>query len=221
MWLWSYCVNPLILIRIPIMKIICIGRNYSEHAKEMSSPVPDVPVFFIKPDTALLRNNNAFYYPSFTNDLHYELEVVLKICRLGKSISERFANRYYSEVGLGIDFTARDLQKTCKEKGLPWEIAKAFDYSAAVSPFIPKEELGDLTNLEFRLEKNGVVVQRGNTADMLFSFDKLISYVSGYVSFRIGDLLFTGTPAGVGSVVIGDRLTAYLGDRLMLDFLIR
>ncbi|MBN1990214.1 MAG: fumarylacetoacetate hydrolase family protein [Bacteroidales bacterium] len=203
------------------MKIICIGRNYSEHAKEMSSPVPDVPVFFIKPDTALLRNNNAFYYPSFTNDLHYELEVVLKICRLGKSISERFANRYYSEVGLGIDFTARDLQKTCKEKGLPWEIAKAFDYSAAVSPFIPKEELGDLTNLEFRLEKNGVVVQRGNTADMLFSFDKLISYVSGYVSFRIGDLLFTGTPAGVGSVVIGDRLTAYLGDRLMLDFLIR
>jgi len=220
-WLWSYCVNPLILIRIPIMKIICIGRNYSEHAKEMNSPVPDVPVFFIKPDTALLRNNNAFYYPSFTNDLHYELEVVLKICRLGKSISERFANRYYSEVGLGIDFTARDLQKTCKEKGLPWEIAKAFDYSAAVSPFIPKEELGDLTNLEFRLEKNGVVVQRGNTADMLFSFDKLISYVSGYVSFRIGDLLFTGTPAGVGSVVIGDRLTAYLGDRLMLDFLIR
>ena len=187
----------------------------------MNSPVPDVPVFFIKPDTALLRNNNAFYYPSFTNDLHYELEVVLKICRLGKSISERFANRYYSEVGLGIDFTARDLQKTCKEKGLPWEIAKAFDYSAAVSPFIPKEELGDLTNLEFRLEKNGVVVQRGNTADMLFSFDKLISYVSGYVSFRIGDLLFTGTPAGVGSVVIGDRLTAYLGDRLMLDFLIR
>ena len=221
MLLWSYCVNPLILIRIPIMKIICIGRNYSEHAKEMNSPVPDVPVFFIKPDTALLRNNNAFYYPSFTNDLHYELEVVLKICRLGKSISERFANRYYSEVGLGIDFTARDLQKTCKEKGLPWEIAKAFDYSAAVSPFIPKEELGDLTNLEFRLEKNGVVVQRGNTADMLFSFDKLISYVSGYVSFRIGDLLFTGTPAGVGSVVIGDRLTAYLGDRLMLDFLIR
>lgn len=221
MWLWSYCVNPLILIRIPIMKIICIGRNYSEHAKEMNSPVPDVPVFFIKPDTALLRNNNAFYYPSFTNDLHYELEVVLKICRLGKSISERFANRYYSEVGLGIDFTARDLQKACKEKGLPWEIAKAFDYSAAVSPFIPKEELGDLTNLEFRLEKNGVVVQRGNTADMLFSFDKLISYVSGYVSFRIGDLLFTGTPAGVGSVVIGDRLTAYLGDRLMLDFLIR
>lgn len=221
MWLWSYCVNPLILIRIPIMKIICIGRNYSEHAKEMNSPVPDVPVFFIKPDTALLRNNNAFYYPNFTNDLHYELEVVLKICRLGKSISERFANRYYSEVGLGIDFTARDLQKTCKEKGLPWEIAKAFDYSAAVSPFIPKEELGDLTNLEFRLEKNGVVVQRGNTADMLFSFDKLISYVSGYVSFRIGDLLFTGTPAGVGSVVIGDRLTAYLGDRLMLDFLIR
>ena len=221
MWLWSYCINPLILIRIPIMKIICIGRNYSEHAKEMNSPVPDVPVFFIKPDTALLRNNNAFYYPSFTNDLHYELEVVLKICRLGKSISERFANRYYSEVGLGIDFTARDLQKTCKEKGLPWEIAKAFDYSAAVSPFIPKEELGDLTNLEFRLEKNGVVVQRGNTADMLFSFDKLISYVSGYVSFRIGDLLFTGTPAGVGSVVIGDRLTAYLGDRLMLDFLIR
>ncbi|HPX05395.1 MAG TPA: fumarylacetoacetate hydrolase family protein [Tenuifilaceae bacterium] len=203
------------------MKIICIGRNYSEHAKEMNSPVPDVPVFFIKPDTALLRNNNAFYYPSFTNDLHYELEVALKICRLGKSISERFANRYYSEVGLGIDFTARDLQKTCKEKGLPWEIAKAFDYSAAVSPFIPKEELGDLTNLEFRLEKNGVVVQRGNTADMLFSFDKLISYVSGYVSFRIGDLLFTGTPAGVGSVVIGDRLTAYLGDRLMLDFLIR
>ena len=124
-------------------------------------------------------------------------------------------------LGIGIDFTARDLQDQCKKAGHPWEIAKAFDYSAAVSPFIPKEELGDLTNLEFRLEKNGVVVQRGNTADMLFSFDKLISYVSGYVSFRIGDLLFTGTPAGVGSVVIGDRLTAYLGDRLMLDFLIR
>ena len=177
----------------------------------MNSPVPDVPVFFIKPDTALLRNNNAFYYPSFTNDLHYELEVVLKICRLGKSISERFANRYYSEVGLGIDFTARDLQKTCKEKGLPWEIAKAFDYSAAVSPFIPKEELGDLTNLEFRLEKNGVVVQRGNTADMLFSFDKLISYVSGYVSFRIGDLLFTGSTCGVG---LEDGRFLQPGDRI-------
>ncbi|MCB8963892.1 MAG: fumarylacetoacetate hydrolase family protein [Bacteroidales bacterium] len=203
------------------MKIICIGRNYSEHALEMKAEVPANPVFFIKPDTCLLRNNQPFYYPPFTQDLQYELEVVIRINRLGRSINKRFANRYYDAVTLGIDFTARDLQRECKQKGLPWEIAKAFDYSAPIGDFIPKDDFESLTNLDFRLEKNGEVVQQGNTHDMLFGVDELIDYVSRFVTFRIGDLVFTGTPAGVGSVQIGDRLQAYLNERLMFDFFVR
>lgn len=203
------------------MKIICIGRNYREHAKEMNSDVPDKPVFFIKPDTCLNRNNQPFFYPEFTKDLHYELEVVIRFNRIGRSVNKRFAHRYYDAVSLGIDFTARDLQQECKQKGLPWEIAKAFDYSAPIGEFIPKEEIEDLGNIEFRLEKNDVVVQQGNTRDMIFSFDELIDYVSRFVTFRIGDYMYTGTPAGVGPVQVGDRLKGYLNDRLMFDFFVR
>ncbi len=203
------------------MKIICIGRNYWEHAMEMQADVPVNPVFFIKPDSCLLRNNQPFFYPEFTEDLHYELEVVLRINRLGRSIKPKFAHRYFDAITLGIDFTARDLQQECKQKGLPWEIAKAFDHSAPVGPFIPKEELGNINALDFRLEINGRVVQQGNTRDMIFGYEELIAYVSRFITFRTGDLIFTGTPKGVGPVQVGDRLQAYLGDRLMLDFFVR
>ena len=203
------------------MKIICIGRNYSDHAAEMNVEVPQVPVFFIKPDSCLLRNNQPFFYPEFTSDLQYELEVVLRINRLGRSIKPKFAHRYFDAVTLGIDFTARDLQSECKAKGLPWEISKAFDFSAPIGSFIPKDELGDLYNIDFRLELNGNVVQQGNTANMIFGYDELISYVSRFITFRTGDLLFTGTPSGVGSVRVGDRLQAYLNNTLLLDFFVR
>lgn len=203
------------------MKIICIGRNYIEHAKEMNSALPEKPVFFIKPDNCLLRNDQPFYYPEFTKELHYELEVVLRINRLGRSINKRYAHRYYDAVTLGVDFTARDLQQECKQKGLPWEIAKAFDFSAPIGEFIPKDEIEDLNSIDFRLEKNDIVVQQGNTRDMIFAYDDLIDYVSRFVTFKIGDLLFTGTPAGVGPVQIGDRLKGYLNNRLMFDFFVR
>ena len=203
------------------MKIICIGRNYSDHATEMNVEVPQVPVFFIKPDSCLLRNNQPFFYPEFTSDLQYELEVVLRINRLGRSIKPKFAHRYFDAVTLGIDFTARDLQSECKAKGLPWEISKAFDFSAPIGSFIPKDELGDLYNIDFRLELNGNVVQQGNTANMIFGYDELISYVSRFITFRTGDLLFTGTPSGVGPVRVGDRLQAYLNNTLLLDFFVR
>lgn len=183
--------------------------------------MPETPVFFMKPDTCLLRNNQPFFYPEFTTNLHYELEVVIKINRLGRNISPQFAHRYYSEVALGIDFTARDLQEECKRKGLPWEISKAFDGSAPISQFVPVTEIPDLRNLGFRLEKNGRVVQEGNTANMIFSFEAIISYVSKFVKLHIGDLIYTGTPSGIGPVNIGDRLTAYMGSRQMLDFFIR
>ncbi len=203
------------------MKIICIGRNYTDHAKEMNSPVPENPVFFLKPDTTLLRNNQPFFYPDFSKEIHYELELVLKIGRLGRNIQKKFAHRYYKEIGLGVDFTARDLQRSCKEKGLPWEIAKAFDGSAPISKFIKKEELGDINNLDFHLEKNGDTVQKGNSSQMIFDYDELICYVSQFITLKIGDLIFTGTPAGVGSVAIGDRLKGYLGDELLLDFFVK
>lgn len=203
------------------MKIICIGRNYSEHAKEMNSALPENPVFFIKPDNCLLRNNQPFYYPEFTKELHYELEVVLRINRLGRSINKRYAHRYFDAITLGVDFTARDLQQECKQKGLPWEIAKAFDFSAPIGEFIPKEDIEDINSIDFRLEKNDIVVQQGNTRDMIFAYDDLIDYVSRFVTFKIGDLLFTGTPAGVGPVQIGDRLKGYLNNRLMFDFFVR
>lgn len=204
------------------MKIVCIGMNYVQHVKELANDVPSEPVFFIKPDTALLRNNDPFYIPHFTEDLQYETELVVRISRIAKSIDERFAHRCYDEVGLGIDFTARDLQRECRAKGLPWEICKGFDHSAAISPeFVPKSELGELQKLNFCLDINGQRRQTGCAADMLFGIDRLIAYVSQYVTFKIGDLLFTGTPAGVGRVAIGDRLEGYLEGRKLLDFEIK
>lgn len=200
------------------MKIICIGRNYAEHAKELNNPVPSEPVFFLKPDTSLLVNNKPFFYPPFSNEIHYETEIVLRICRVGRFIAPRFAHRYYKEIGIGIDFTARDLQQKAKEKGLPWEMAKAFEGSAPVSSFIPLANIPDPKRISFRLEINGKTVQQGNTSDMLFGFDELIAYVSTFFTLKTGDLLFTGTPPGVGPVQKGDRLQAFLEDKLMLNF---
>jgi acylpyruvate hydrolase len=203
------------------MKIICIGRNYANHAKEMNSPIPEVPMFFMKPDTALLPKRNPFYYPDFTKDLHFECEIVVKICKLGKNIQEKYAHEYYDEIGLGIDFTARDLQAKCKEKGHPWEIAKSFEHSAPLSEkFIAKSDL-NLQDLNFQLRKNGDLVQDGNIQDMIFSIDQLIAYVSQFMTLKIGDLLFTGTPEGVGPVAIGDHLEGYLSGEKILDLKIK
>jgi len=203
------------------MKIICIGRNYAEHAKELNNPVPSAPVFFMKPETSLLTRNRPFYYPDFSTDIQYETEIVLRICKVGKNISERFAHTYYDTIGLGIDFTARDLQQKAKEKGLPWESAKAFDNSAPISEFLPVAELQDVHKLEFKLLINGIQVQNGLASEMIFSYEKIISYVSRFITLKMGDMIFTGTPAGVGPVKIGDRLEAYLGERKMLSFLIK
>lgn len=203
------------------MKIIAIGRNYAEHAHELNNPVPSVPVIFMKPETALLKDNKPFYHPEFSTDIHHEIEIVLKISKEGKHIEPRFASTYYDEIGLGVDFTARDIQQKHKEKGLPWELAKAFDNSAPISKFIPKTGFPDMMNLDFSLEKNGTLVQQGNTRDLLFSFESIITFVSKYISLKKGDLIFTGTPKGVGKVEIGDRLTGFLGSEKMLDFEIR
>ena len=207
------------------MKIICIGRNYADHAVELNdgAELPKEPLFFLKPDTALLRNNDPFYVPSFSREVHYECELVVKINRLAKCIDEKFASRCYDEVGLGIDFTARDLQREAIAKGLPWELCKCFDHSAALSPeFVPLAELGgDINNLEFEMELNGEVRQRGFTKDMLFSVDKIISHVSKYMTLKIGDLIYTGTPVGVGPVQAGDNIKARIGDRTLLDFDVR
>jgi len=200
------------------MKIICIGRNYVDHAKELNNEVPTKPVFFMKPDSALVTANRPFFYPDFSNDVHHELEVVIRIDRLGRSIEEQHAQRYFSEIGLGVDFTARDLQGEMKKKGLPWEIAKGFDYSAPVSEFLPVAQFKDLHNLSFRLDLNGTPVQNGNTSLMIFSIEKIISYVSRFVTLKTGDLIFTGTPAGVGPVAINDRLEAYLEGEKLMDF---
>lgn len=203
------------------MKIICIGRNYADHAKEMNAELPTSPVFFMKPDTALLKDNQPFYYPDFTKDLHYECELVVKISKVGKNISEKFAPNYYSEIGLGIDFTARDLQQICKEKSLPWEIAKSFENSAPISSkFINKSKL-DLSKTTFYLEKNGSKVQVGTTADFIFTIDQIIAYVSQFMTLKTGDLIFTGTPAGVGPVAIGDRLTGFLESEELFNFEIK
>ncbi|MCD4793655.1 MAG: fumarylacetoacetate hydrolase family protein [Bacteroidales bacterium] len=202
------------------MKIICIGRNYADHIKEMNSNIPEKPIFFLKPETSILVKNRPFYYPEFSKEIHYETEIVIKINRLGKHIEEKFAHRYYSEIGLGIDFTARDLQRECKKKGLPWEIAKGFEHSAPLTEtFVNKEDLPE--NISFKLGLNGKTVQKGNTKDMIFSFDKLISYLSKFFTLKIGDLIFTGTPAGVGEVKIGDNLKGYMEDRLMFDFKVK
>jgi len=203
------------------MKIFAIGMNYVEHTKELNNPVPLEPVFFMKPDTALIKNNKPFYYPDFSENLHYETELVLHINRVGKNISEKFAHRYYSEIGIGIDFTARDIQKKCREKGLPWEVAKSFDGSAPLGKFLPKEQFPDLHQINFHLDLNGVTVQKGNSQDMIFSFDRIISHISQYITFRMGDLIFTGTPVNVGPVKIGDHLQAYIEEKLLLDFYVK
>jgi acylpyruvate hydrolase len=201
------------------MKIICIGRNYAEHAKEMKADLPTEPVFFMKPDTALLKEVD-FYFPEFTKDLHHEIELVLKICKAGKHIEEQFAHKYYDEIGIGIDFTARDIQAKCKEKGLPWEKAKAFDNSAPIGKFVSKNNV-DLSNIQFELKINGESKQIGHVKDMIFSFDKIISYVSKFVSLKVGDLIFTGTPEGVGSVKINDKLEGYLNNEKFLELNIK
>ncbi|MGX5691473.1 fumarylacetoacetate hydrolase family protein [Arcticibacter tournemirensis] len=203
------------------MKIIAVGRNYAEHAKELNNPVPVTPVIFMKPDTAILKDNSPFYHPDFSEDVHYEVEVVLKISKEGKHISEKFAGNYFDEIGLGIDFTARDIQQKHKEKGLPWELAKAFDNSAPVSRFISKSQFADLYNINFSLALNENFVQKGNTKDLLFSFERLIAFISQYITLKKGDLIFTGTPEGVGKVSIGDRLTGYIENEKLLDFEIK
>ncbi len=204
------------------MKIICIGRNYVAHARELNNEVPDEPVFFMKPDSALLRNNQPFYIPDWTNEVHHEIELVLKISRLGKNIEKRFAHRYFDEIGLGIDFTARDVQAELKKKGLPWEKAKAFDQSAVLSrEFIPVENIPDLKKINFRLNVNGETVQDGNSGLMIFDFDDIVAHISKFVTLKIGDLIYTGTPAGVGPVKISDRLEGYLADEKLFDFVIK
>jgi acylpyruvate hydrolase len=203
------------------MKIICIGRNYVEHAQELNNPVPESPVFFMKPDSALLINNNPFFIPSFSNEVHYEAEIVLKVSRLGKNIDSKFAHRYYNSITVGIDFTARDLQEKCKKAGHPWEIAKAFDQSAVVNKFISIDSVPDRDSISFRLDLNGNTVQNGNTRNMIFSFDEIISYVSTFITLKTGDLIFTGTPAGVGPVKEGDQLTASVEGQVVLDFNIK
>lgn len=197
------------------MKIICVGRNYVNHAKELGNTIPTEPLFFLKPETAIQPKGHPFFIPDFSNEIHYELELVVRIDRIGKNIDEKFAHKYYSQIGLGIDFTARDIQQKCKEKGLPWEKAKGFDGSAQISrTFIDKSEL-DLNNIAFSLERNGEQVQNGNSKDMLFSIDKLIAYLSQFYTLKIGDLIYTGTPEGVGKVEQGDILKGFIGKREM------
>ena len=194
------------------MKIICVGRNYRDHARELKNQIPDEPVLFLKTETALILKRQPFFIPDFSEDVHHELELVVRIDRLGKHIQAKYAHKYYSEITLGIDFTARDLQSRLKEKGLPWEKAKAFDGSAFLGKFRPKSEFADMNALNFALKKNDEVVQKGISSDMLFSVDQLISYISRYFTLKIGDLIYTGTPAGVGSVQVGDRLELLLED---------
>ncbi len=198
------------------MKIICIGRNYAEHAKELGNEIPENPVIFMKPDTAVLKKGSDFYIPEFSEDIHYEVELVLKISKGGKYISEENASKYYDEIGLGIDFTARDLQSKLKEKGLPWELAKGFDGSAVVSDFLKKEDF-ELNNLSFSLVKNKEKVQEGNTSMMIFSAEKIIAFVSQYFTLKVGDLIFTGTPKGVGKVSESDILEGFLEDQKMFS----
>jgi len=203
------------------MKIICIGRNYVEHAKELKNEVPTTPVFFMKPDTALLKDNAPFYYPSFSNDIHYEAELVVKICKNGKAILPQFSHKYYEQITIGIDFTARDLQQQCKEKGLPWEKAKAFDHSAVVGRFISLSEIKKKEPIAFSLNLNETMVQQGASNQMLFSIDQIIAYVSNFITLKTGDLIYTGTPAGVGPVKIGDRLEGKIENEILLNFEIK
>lgn len=200
------------------MKFICVGLNYAQHIGEMQMSRPEEPVVFMKPESALLRNNNPFFVPEWAQQFDFETEIIVRIDRLGRGIQPKFAHRYYSEIGLGIDFTARDLQKKLMAAGQPWEVAKAFDGSAAVSNFISKDLFASVQNIDFHLDVNGECRQQGNTRDMLFSIDEIIAHVSKYFMLKQGDVIFTGTPAGVGPVKINDRLQGYIEDRLMLDF---
>jgi acylpyruvate hydrolase len=203
------------------MKIICVGRNYAAHAKELNNAVEEEPVIFLKPDTALLNNNQDFYLPDFSNDIHYETEVVVKINKAGKHIDEKFAHRYYDSVSLGIDFTARDLQSMLKAKGLPWERAKAFDGSAVIGSFLPLADVGMITDLNFSMSLNGQKVQSANTSEMVFSVDKVIAFVSRFITLKTGDLIYTGTPQGVGKVNVGDNLVGFLGEKELLNFKVK
>ena len=198
------------------MKIFCIGRNYANHAKELNNPVPSQPLVFMKPATALVKNGRDFYYPEFTKNLHYEGEIVLKVCKNGRHIAPKFAHKYFEELTIGIDFTARDVQSKCKAKGHPWEIAKAFDDSAPIGTFIPISEV-NLDSIQFTLNKNSETVQSGDTNDLIFPFATLIAHLSKYFKLQKGDLIFTGTPAGVGPVKIGDKLEGYIGDKKLLE----
>lgn len=203
------------------MKILAIGRNYAEHIAELKNEVPDEPVIFFKPDTAVLRNNEPFYYPEYTNDVHYEAELILRISREGKNIEEKFAHKYYDAIGLGIDFTARDIQSKAKAKGLPWTLAKGFNGSAPISEFLPLDQFKDLQDINFRLDVSGETKQKGNSKMMLNSFDDIIAYISRFITLKKGDIIFTGTPEGVGPVKIGDRLEGYVEDKKLLDFEIK
>ncbi len=203
------------------MKIICIGRNYSEHARELNNPIPAELIFFMKPDSSLLLGNKPFFLPEFSSEIHHELEIVVKICRLGKYIDKKFANRYYNEITAGIDFTARDLQNRCKKEGHPWEIAKAFDASAVLGKFLNLSLIGNINNISFSLKVNDKIVQQGNTADMLFDVDTIISYISKFVTLKIGDIIFTGTPAGVGPVSLNDHLEGFIGGGKVFNFKIK
>ncbi len=203
------------------MKIIGIGRNYASHAKELGNEVPTEPVVFMMPETSLLKKNAPFYYPPFSKDIHHEIELVIRICREGTNIQEKFAHKYYDQIGLGVDFTARDLQNVAREKGLPWDISKGFNHSAPISELISIEKYPDLANINFHLDINNKQVQHGNTKDMIFSFDAIIAYVSQFIFLKKGDLIFTGTPQGVGPVQIGDKLAGYLENQKIIDFEIK
>jgi 2-keto-4-pentenoate hydratase/2-oxohepta-3-ene-1,7-dioic acid hydratase in catechol pathway len=203
------------------MKIICIGLNYRKHAVEMGRTFPDEPVVFLKPDSSILKNNKPFFLPDFSSEIHYEVEVVVKISKLGKGISPKFAPRYYDEITAGIDITARDIQKRLSKAGLPWEISKCFDGAAPLGKFIPASSVEDVGNLDFRLEINDRIVQQSNTSDMIFGINEIVSYVSGFFTLKTGDLIFTGTPSGVGPLKRNDHLVAYLKEMPLLDFMIK
>lgn len=201
------------------MRIFAIGRNYAEHIKELNNERPDEPVIFTKPDTAILRNNAPFYYPDFSKDIHYEVELVLRICKEGKNVQEKFASKYFDALGIGVDFTARDLQQKAKDKGLPWDIAKGFNGSAPISDkFIPVGDFKNLQDINFSLDIDGVNKQQGNTSLMLFNFDYIIAYLSKFFTLRTGDLIFTGTPKGVGPVIVGNKLSAAIEGETLLTF---
>jgi 2-keto-4-pentenoate hydratase/2-oxohepta-3-ene-1,7-dioic acid hydratase in catechol pathway len=203
------------------MKIICAGLNYRSHALEMGRGIPTEPVIFLKADSSLLKKNKPFFIPDFSEKIEYEAELVLKICKVGRYITPAYAHRYYDEITLGVDFTARDMQSQFSRNGLPWELSKAFDGSAPIGKFIPKEELGEVSNIDFSLLRNDDVVQQGNSSDLIFGFDALISWVSQFFTLKTGDLIFTGTPAGVGPVVRGDRLRGLIGERVVFDFAVK